>query len=130
MTRFSALPLAPLFAVLLSVAAPASAQMKPDITRAESKECMFATAPFILVAMRTDPKMAEQFKDTARFWAKTSAALGPNSKSDSEYSWSRLNQVSDEFDVLGSEADFPAFLAKYQPTFDACEEKRKALQAG
>lgn len=123
------IPLAALAAATLATA-PVAAQGKPTPTIEESVQCMMVTLPFLLVATVNNPDAVEGLDNVGSFWAQTADSLGEPAEGDMDSLDAQLAEMTDGFDALETEADFAAYLAPYQAKFDACEEKRKAMQAG
>ena len=117
-------------AALSLTAAPVAAQDEPSATMQESVECMLTTLPFLMVASVDNPDAVFELESAGKFWADYADLSGDPSEAEVEALTNRGMAMVEEFRALESAADFPAFLAPYQAKFDACEELRKALQAG
>ncbi len=127
--RIAHLTVAAMAAITLTIA-PVAAQSTPEPTMQESIECMMVTLPFLMVAAVNNPNALENLEGGGKFWANYADLLGEPTDSDIASAEAMSATMFEGFKNLESEADFPAYLAPYQATLDACEEKRKALQAG
>ena len=117
-------------AALTLTAAPLAAQSTPEPTMQESVECMLTAMPFLMVATVNNPDAVVELEGAASFWASYADLLGEAPEADMAAAEAKGMAMIEDFGKLESEADFPAFLAPYQATFDACEDMRKTLQAG
>jgi hypothetical protein len=121
--------MAALAAVTLS-AAPLAAQDAPAVTMEEAGQCMMATLPFMMVAVVNNPEGLEELGAAGEFWASLADGMGEATDDQMAAMNAESEKMLADFEALQSEADMAGFVAPYQAAFDACEEKRKALQAG
>jgi hypothetical protein len=109
--------------------APLVAQDASAPTKQESVECMMATLPFYLAAT-LNGSAKEDLDAAGGFWGQSIDSFGDVSDDEMDALEAQSRAMMDGLENLESEADFAAYLAPYQATFDACEAKRKALQRG
>lgn len=117
-------------ATCLLATAPLAAQSTPTLTMEDSAECMVATIPFMMQAMVFNPDAEEQIIGAAEFWAIKADSFGEASDSHMAGVEAETEAMLAAFEAVETEEDMKAFVAPYQAKYDACEELRKALQAG
>lgn len=119
-----------IMAASLLAVSPLAAQAKPQMTMEESAECMVAIVPFMMVAIVFDTADAESLMSKAEFWATQADSFGDPGDAHMAKIDAETEAMFARLETVETEADRAAFVAPYQATFDACEEKRKAMQAG
>lgn len=126
--------LATLAAVTLTAAPLAAQDSAPmdaaNVTTVQSTECMMATLPFMMEAAVKNPDLLEEIGAAGEFWAMLADSKGEPDDAELAVFEAEADKMMADFEAVETDADMAAFLAPYQAKFDACEELRKALQAG
>ena len=95
-----------------------------SFTMEESRECMFNTIAFLMVAARDPNADLEALKTSGQFWADEADKYGEISDEEEAQLMARVDtMLTDSLDAKGDEQT-AAFLAPYQDGFAACEAKR------